>query len=587
MRTVLAVAAVLVGSGLYLEGRSRARHGWHRLSYRWLTGKAWHGQPVSGDVWAWPGPWFWQLHRAKRAVLRICVSACACLAVYGWLTDRRQAVILILGAVLVSLAACAALLIVALVSYRHRRRWVRPLHKRTHALIGVAKAGPMRHLTVARDRSHAQIRLPQDWSADASGRSELVRVTAETLGIEAPEASWRLAGPAPMLTLTTSQPPPVKVTLPDVRGHIEAARPDEWVWGLGKRKTVIRTSLSGDSPHAGLSMGSGAGKSVTARLLLAQSLFHGAIGLILDVKMISHQWARDLPNVVIVRRPHEIHAALLWLGREADRRNEVALAGADMEGNVHATVGERLIIVCEELNATTARLRAYWREVRAADTGLPARSPALEALDAVSFMGRQVKMNILYIGQRLSVKASGGDGDARENIGVIGFGRYTPSNWKMLAGDHVMPPKSLTPGRLQVVTDKVRECQAAFLPAKEARELATSGTVALLPAGMPGAVVSRPAQAPIPGPDLGVVRETRTLVTLVQAVDERIVNRSIGALRHGRGFRCRRGSTGWRSCMTRLSWRCGTGHERRSRFARRRRPSGGRRGGVVGGAGVG
>ena len=34
-------------------------------------------------------------------------------------------------------------------------------------------------------------------------------------------------------------------------------------------------------------------------------------------------WADGLPNVSIVRRPAEIHAALCWLGREVARRNEV------------------------------------------------------------------------------------------------------------------------------------------------------------------------------------------------------------------------------------------------------------------------
>jgi hypothetical protein len=54
-------------------------------------------------------------------------------------------------------------------------------------------------------------------------------------------------------------------------------------------------------------MGSGAGKSVTARSPAAQLLHSGAIALILHYKRISHQWARDLPNVVIARRPAEIH----------------------------------------------------------------------------------------------------------------------------------------------------------------------------------------------------------------------------------------------------------------------------------------
>lgn len=337
-----------------------------------------------------------------------------------------------------------------------------------------------------------------------------------------------------------------------------ALKADELLWGLGKRSAVVSSSLSGDSPHVGLSMGSGAGKSVTARALLAQMLYRGCIGLVLDFKMISHQWAAGLPNVVIARRPAEIHEALIWLGGEVERRNEVALAGADLDGNVHAVVGARLLVICEELNATVSALRRYWRELRAGDRELPQRSPALEALDAASFMGRQVLTNIVYIGQRLSVKASGGDGDARENIGVIGFGRYSPSNWKMLASDHPMPPKSLTPGRIQVVTDRVRECQAVFMTAREARELALAGEVAVLPAGMPGAArvpASQMAGAVVlRGPDRPVVPETGPVVpalpgrvTLSEAVEQRIVSRSLAAVRKASqrpGFPERKGLRG-------------------------------------------
>ena len=535
MIAVVVVLAVLVIWGLHIEVRSRLRHGWHRLVYRWLSGLAWHGQPVNPDEgWRWPGPWFWRMHRGKRIAIRLAVTAGVLADVVCWVAfpqaTRR-------ANIFAGLALAAGLLAagVWLASYLpHHRRFVRPTRR---ALLERHDLGHRRP-QIARDRSKVVISLPHAFAFDAKERQAVVETVTAKTGIESPEASWRLAGPAPRLTLTVSQPPPAKVALADVQQAIHQARNDELVWGLGKHGQVVKSSLSGDSPHLGLSMGSGAGKSVTARAVLAQMLFHGAVGLILDYKMISHQWAKGLPNVAIVRRPHEIHAALLWLGREAERRNEVALAGADLDGNVHAVVGPRLLVVCEELNATVARLRAYWRELRNDDRSLPQRSPALDALDAVSFMGRQVLMNIVYIGQRLSVKASGGDGDARENIGVIAFGRYSASNWKMLAGDFAMPPKSLTPGRIQVVSNKVQECQAVFLPAKDARELALAGTVTPCPAGMPGAVVSSGTHEAIPGSDLPFVSENRATVltrtdrvTLSEAVEQGIVSRSLHAVR--------------------------------------------------------
>lgn len=426
------------------------------------------------------------------------------------------------------------------IGFRHRRTWLRPLHLAACDLAGIdRRRAPREWLEVNRARTRAVLSLPAGFSAEQKDKDRLVTIASAKLGMEGAEPRWHLAGPKPHLMLLPSPaPPPQRVILADVRAAIDRAGPDEVIWGLGKRSALVDTSWALDSPHYGLSMGSGAGKSATARALLAQMLYKGCIGLILDYKMISHQWAAGLPNVAIARRPHEIHAALLWLGREVERRNEVALAGADMDGNVHAVVGPRLIVICEELNATVARLRAYWREIRDRDDQV--RSPALEALDSVSFMGRQVLCNVIYIGQRLSVKASGGDGDARENIGVIAFGRYSPSNWKMLAADHAMPPSSRKAGRIQVVSDEVRETQGVFMPAREARGLATAGEVALCPAGMPGALrVPGTAElvsvgAPEQGPSYGTGTEPPALpglVTLREWSDSGMSALSVDALR--------------------------------------------------------
>jgi hypothetical protein len=415
----------------------------------------------------------------------------------------------------------------------HHRKWVRPLHG---ALI--ERHGLLRPPQIDRDRSRVVQPLPRAWAGDAKERAAIVEVIVAKTGIPAPEARWRLAGPAPRLELTTGASVPATVRLADVRRAIDAAKPDELIWGLG-RDGPVKSSLASDSPHLGLSMGSGAGKSVTIRAILAQMLHHGAIALVIDYKQISQHWARDLPNVSIVRHPQEIHAALMWLGREISRRNEVAFYGADLEGNVHSVVGPRLIIAGEELNAAMKALRIYWRQLRDEDKSLPVRPPSLDSLDLVNLMGRQVLMNMLYVGQRLSNKASGGDGDVRESIGVIALGRYKASTWKMLAEDHPMPPSTRKPGRFQVVADDVTEVQGIKITAVEARELALSGTVSLLPPGMPGAPrVAAGTGLAISGTEQGFVAETSPVVsvpsgrvTLSEAVEEGVVRRSLHAVR--------------------------------------------------------
>jgi hypothetical protein len=552
---LLLVAAIVAAHGLVGAARGRIRqHGPLNLAWRWLTGHPWHGKAITDAGWLRPGskaftptghaPRFHYRPRWQRAVIRSGSALATLVLVLAWASYPAVTRWFV---IFVSLFLC---IFAGWRAWRgwqsrqHRKSFVYPLHKALAPLTGVPlPARPGSWLAIEPDRSRAVIALPPGFEFDPKMQQRILAIASAKLGLEAPDPEWRKVGPRPELVLTASQPPPALVTLADIMPAIEAAKRDELVWGLGKRRKVVKNSLSGDSPHIGLSMGSGAGKSATARALLAQMLYHGAIGLILDYKMISHQWAKDLPNVVIARRPAEIHAALVWLGGEGgelERRNEVALAGSDIEGNVHAVVGPRLIVICEELNATMSRLRKYWNHVRAKDD--PKRSPALDGLDAASFMGRQVECHIAYIGQRLSVKAAGGDGDARENIGLFAFGRYSPSNWKMLAGDHPMPPKSLAPGRLQVVAGGVTEVQAVKMSAREARHLALAGTVSPLPAGMPGA--RRVTGAPlteISGPDQPLVTVSAPpavtgpqLVSLLEAVEQGVVSVTLGALRMAR-----------------------------------------------------
>ena len=511
---------------------------WRFLSSQWFLVVLWQfltGYPADRDG------------RGRRAGRRWGVVAGTIGVVAGFLADAQLMTWVALGLLAAAFVLGCWWTQVQLRHWKIRRVYLKPLHKRLALRVGHDERRKVQAwIKDAVPGQKVRLELPAGAAPSASEEKEIERVAAFALAIQNPEASWHRAGPKPALMLTAAKPSPPEVTLATmastgrtVRQEIERARSDVAIWGLGKGSGVVDTSMSGDSPMGGMSMASGAGKSIQARSYLAQMLFKGHLGVILDYKMISHQWAKGLPNVVIYRRPHEIHQALIWLDGEAQRRNEVALAGADLDGNVHAVVGDRIIVIFEELNATMSKLRAYWRAERNGDKSLQQRSPALEALDAVNLMGRQVLLNVMYMGQRLSVKAIGGDGDARESIGVIAFGRYSASNWKMLAPDFPMPPSSRKPGRIQVVTDQVRECQGIFMTAAEARELALAGTVASPPAGMPLArAVASGTHPQIPGPDMQFVPGTPPVVptlpsavTLSEAVTEGIVSCSLQAVR--------------------------------------------------------
>lgn len=535
---MLPLAVALVVFGVALELRARwSRVTWWRLLWRWHTGAAWHGQAVSLEAWPWPGFWFWRMTRPRRAGVRSAVSAVLVAFGAGYI-EAPQVTVAIAAAGSVALAVTTAAGATWWAwRFPHRRKWIGPLSSALAERYGITRPP-----AVARDRKSATIWLPQDYSGDSKETAAIAALAVARLGIPEPVIDPQLAGPRPCIAIHAAAPPPSLVTMAMILPHIIASKADELVWGLSRAGAAVRTSLSGDAPHLGLSMGSGAGKSIMSRSLAAQRASKGDIVIILDFKQISHQWARDLPNIVIFREPAHIHAVLLELALETQRRNKVALHSSDLEGNVTGTVGPRLFIVFEEMNATMKAIRMWWRQQRDLNPKLPVRPPGLDALDLVNLMGRQVLMNLLYIGQRLSAKAAGGDGDVRESIGVIALGRWRDATWKMLAGDFAQPPKSTRPGLVQVVWDKVEATQGVYMSAVEARKLATSGRVAVLPSWLAQlarrSVVSDETLTAIGGTDQQFVSETRPVVagpsgpvTLKQAVDQAIVNRTLGALR--------------------------------------------------------
>lgn len=470
--------------------RAQKRHGLGPLAWRWFSGHALDGHHRTNATWLHrstvtlhPTPVVRWHHwpRLHRAGVRTVSTFTVFLLLYGLAAART---------VTLAVLAAAAFVLAALAAWRawylgrrwnHHRRYVRPLRR---ALIP-ALSGPPPRLAIEPDRSRVKIWLPEEFTGSPREQEDVTRAVTAKVAIEAPDTEWHLDrrdGRKPCVIYTRGEPPPAVVLPAGIRAEVEAAAEHEVIMGIGRKGQITAVSVDNDSPHVGLSMGSGDGKSVTARNMAVQLLYHGALVVVLDLKLISHMWARGLPNVAYAGTPDEIEAVMVWLAGEVTRRNRVALAGADIEGRVHADVGPRIFVICEELNATQNRLKAWWNQ----EMEMKGRSPGSMALDEVMFLGRQVLVNVLQIGQRLSVKATG-SGDARENLGVLIFADPTASAWKMLVGDrHVLPPASGHKGRLQVVTKKtVREAQGVFWTGQQAHDFALSGAVAVPPAGMP------------------------------------------------------------------------------------------------------
>lgn len=318
---------------------------------------------------------------------------------------------------------------------------------------------------------------------------------------------WNMVGAAVKATWTVRRRPPGKVGAAEVRQALGSLKEWEFYLGATTGNRPVVVSLREDSPHIACSAGSGAGKSVLAQLIAVQNLARGGQVVILDRKG-SHRWARNLDRVTYCTQPEAMHNALVELAQTADTRNQKALYEAE-----DWDPGERIFVICEELNATLAQLGDYWAEAR--EKGDPKVSPAIRGLRELLYMGRSAKVHVFAVAQMLSARAVGGP-EARENFGIRCLARYTQNAWKMLVPEAAFPRASRTLGRWQVVVaGQATETQVAFLTAREARDI--SGVLVL------AKVPDRPVSSNVPGdsPSSGDIADPLAeKITLREAVDE-------------------------------------------------------------------
>jgi len=498
--TVIAVAVLHVAARAVNEVMGFLRH--FTLLRRFLAGHPMDGSRRT-DATFWQAPtkalhptaarswWHWR-PGSHRAAMRIGGVVLAMLVAAGFMFAAELTVAILLAVSALGLALLCWHVFYRIRYWRHERHYVRPLER---TLSGAVTAAPL-SLEVERDGA-AVTSVAIEWPAEAEisplDQDAVLQAVTTRLAIEAPDASWKLKGRDRSVVFTPSEPPPSRVSWADVEQAIRSAPSHDLMCGIGRKSADVSVSTKLDSPHFGLAMGTGGGKSNTAAFWLVQELMKGSCALILDAKYISHPWTfkdmraeyGQLPNVAYARTTEDLHNAMVWLGVELQRRTEIAERHVNSRGEILGDVGAPLWIIAEELNLATPRLKQYWSAIRDPETD-PKRSPALDGIAAVSFAGRAVLMHLIVIGQMLTAASLGG-GDVRENIGVRMLARYTSNSWKMQAGDLPMPPPSDIPGRVQVIASgTVREAQVPLMDFEQCRELALSGIVTPCPPEMPG-----------------------------------------------------------------------------------------------------
>ncbi|MFJ3728496.1 pRL2-11 [Streptomyces sp. NPDC090045] len=447
-----------------VEGRVRRRSykpGWQRLSFRLALG---------AGVWETGYLATQDLEATRRGVQEL------------W-DNRDQALAALepggIGAASVLTVGTAAYMVLTRERRELMREWVGPLHDALHQPLGLAEqTDPRRYLHIPKNFSDddAEIRIDLPTRLGFS-REVVADLITQKLALEGVTFSWHPEGRKPYVLVKKTRKPPAKALFkdPKMRELVTKAKESAPIIGIGAGGRIVSVDLDAESPHILVNASTGGGKSVTLRCIACQMLHHGSLVYVLDTKRISHPWASGLPGVTYCRDIADIHDALVALGMEGRRRVRVADElgiGADPDA-----IGPRLLILLEEVNATMKQLARYWEKIR--ESGDPKVSPAVDALNEILYMGRQVRMHVLLVAQSATARALGGP-EVREQFATRILTRYSVNAWRMLAPEiHPAPKSTKHHGRAQVVSGgTARETQVLFFTETEARDWASTGSAA-------------------------------------------------------------------------------------------------------------
>lgn len=360
------------------------------------------------------------------------------------------------------------------------RRYVRPVAAAAQSILGTGyhpkESG--KWVMVPRnfrnpDGKPVVIALPAGYTGSDEGQKRrLVAAVGNRLGLRDPSASWDLEGERPRLLISAPPVPPGFVGWADVRDAFLAAPEYELVLGLTARREVLKAHMKGDSPHIAVSCGPGGGKSEHIKGIIMLALGWGWRVVILDWKEVSQEWAEGLPGVMYVTDIADIHDTAVWLGEEVDRRKRAYRQDKEMRGRA------KILVVAEEMNVTAPLLTGYWDNLRNTEPdpeikrAMPRKSPAIDGLMAVNFGGRQFRMFMVYVAQRLSARVTNGNADLRESFQIRLLNRASRQTWAMLAPQIKPVPKMSTKeGRFAaVIGEDCVQYQAALITDEEARE---------------------------------------------------------------------------------------------------------------------
>lgn len=470
-RSVIYAARLLVYAGRFLGGRPMTgkRHTDSTFTRRASRDLTVHKRSAH---WHWRAGW-------ERAAIRVGTAALALVTCYGLLTARTATVAAMLAASGCAIIAGGFLARLRVVNWNLDRKIGRPLFMTAAAITGHDHTDNHRsHLSIPRDhktnpKAVITFKLPYHWEGLPQECKRVEQLFARRLGGEW-DATWHFNSYPPHVKFIPSPAPPGSVSFADILPALEKSNGNRVILGIGTHAATASVDLDSESPHIAITAGTGGGKSAQLRLIIAQLIRHGVRRIdIIDPKRISHAWARHIPGVYIHTSMSEqmkaIHAFRTEMESRYDAMESESIAGRK------APEFDRHVLIIEEQNSFINYARQWWKDYRneltsAERSRIPAETPVIGDLAFILFQGRQSRMNVISVFQRLSASAAGG-GDLRENYGCKILARFSPQTWKLLVGTSPVPRSSRINGRAKfVLGEDAKDIQMGYLREKTARD---------------------------------------------------------------------------------------------------------------------
>jgi hypothetical protein len=320
--------------------------------------------------------------------------------------------------------------------------------------------------SVARDGTVSVV-LPPSFVLQEGSAKALTDIVQRTMGEEL-DVSWPNLLKSRTVTFSKIPEPPAHVRYDAIAERLAALPAGTLFLGVDARGRDVTVNLDTETPHIGLSMSTGRGKSVLFRLLIAQLLAQGADITILDVGMISLHEFRALDGVTLETDVSACWEHVTLFEQEMGERLRQLVAVDEEEWPAIMATWRRRVLFIEELNAFHAQSQAYWDQIRTSkDRATP---PVLNQLTNISVMARKVLMHLAVASQRLEAKLI--SAAARGQMGLRILANPTAADWKLLGeGKRPRASYSRRAGRVAaVIAGEATALQVGYLERREAKE---------------------------------------------------------------------------------------------------------------------